>query len=235
MSRGGLVTLLVGALVAVGIGVAYAQTPGQDGTISACYNNSNGGIRIIDPTTTTCRSGETSLAWNQQGNTGPQGPAGPQGAAGPTGPQGAVGPTGPQGSQGPAGPQGPAGNGSVHLYQTYTALAEIFGSLGTVTSLQVPAGTYLLSLTGSTADTSQDSSTWCELDQNGTTLTGEFVDVSGVFGSDRRGGAALSLSYAVVLASPGTLSVRCYTTDTTTRHAGVAAVTLNALALDALN
>jgi hypothetical protein len=44
-----------------------------------------------------------------KGETGAQGPAGPQGATGETGPQGPAGPTGPKGetgAQGPAGPQG---------------------------------------------------------------------------------------------------------------------------------
>jgi hypothetical protein len=51
-----------------------------------------------------------------QGNTGPQGPAGPQGVpgatgnTGPAGPQGIQGNPGPQGIQGPGGPQGPIGN-----------------------------------------------------------------------------------------------------------------------------
>ena len=46
------------------------------------------------------------------GQTGPQGPAGPQGATGPTGPQGPTGPTGatgPKGDTGATGPQGPTG------------------------------------------------------------------------------------------------------------------------------
>ncbi len=239
ISRGGLVALLVGALVAVGVGVANAQIPAQDGTISACYTKSTGGIRIIDGASTTCKSGETSLTWNQQGNTGPQGPVGPQGATGPAGPQGATGAIGPQGTQGPAGPQGPqgpAGNGTVHLYQNYTASQGIGSALATVASLQVPAGTYLLSLTGSTQNLGDDSATYCELDQGGNKLTGESVDVFGFTAfSDRRSGAALSLSYPVILASPDTLSVRCDTSDQTPNHATVSSVNLSALALDALN
>jgi hypothetical protein len=43
-----------------------------------------------------------------QGETGPQGPAGPQGEQGP---QGETGPQGPAGPQGETGPQGPAGTG----------------------------------------------------------------------------------------------------------------------------
>lgn len=44
-----------------------------------------------------------------KGDTGPQGPVGPQGDTGPQGPVGPQGDTGPQGPQGEQGPQGPAG------------------------------------------------------------------------------------------------------------------------------
>jgi hypothetical protein len=242
--RGAVVVLLAGTFVAVGFEVANAQIPAQDGTITACYTKSTGGIRLIDPASTTCKSGETTLTWNQQGNTGPQGPVGPQGATGPAGPQGAAGATGPQGPVGPAGPQGqqgPAGNGTVHLYQTYNNSQLIGTTPIAVASLQVPAGTYLLSLTGWTNDANDDSATHCELDQGGTKLTDEYVDVFSVASNitinttDRHSGAALSLSYAVNLATQDTLSARCSTSDQTPNHAYVWSAELNALALDALN
>lgn len=44
-----------------------------------------------------------------KGETGAQGPAGPQGATGETGAQGPAGPTGPKGDKGETGAQGPAG------------------------------------------------------------------------------------------------------------------------------
>jgi len=239
ISRGGLVALLVGALVLAGIGVANAQIPAQDGTISSCYTKSTGGIRIVDAASTNCKSGETSLTWNQQGNTGPQGPVGPQGATGPAGPQGATGAIGPQGAQGPTGPQGPqgpAGNGTVHLYHNYTAVQGIGTAPATVASVQVPAGTYLLSLTGWTSNLFDDSGTICELDNGGIKLTQESVDVfSAGLNTDRVSGAALSLSDTVILTGPDTLSARCFTTDQTANHAQVSAVNLSALALDALN
>jgi hypothetical protein len=100
--------------------VAYGQIPAPDGTIWSCYTKSTGTMRIID-SGTSCKSGETSLQWNQKGltgATGPQGsvgPAGPAGAIGPQGPKGdpgangATGPQGPKGDTGPAGPAGPLG------------------------------------------------------------------------------------------------------------------------------
>src|SRR5699024_2514531 len=44
-----------------------------------------------------------------QGDTGPQGPKGPQGDTGPQGPKGPQGDTGPQGPKGPQGDTGPQG------------------------------------------------------------------------------------------------------------------------------
>jgi hypothetical protein len=41
------------------------------GTIHACYSKSGGALRVIDSSVTNCKSGETSLTWNQSGPTGP--------------------------------------------------------------------------------------------------------------------------------------------------------------------
>jgi hypothetical protein len=124
----------------------------------------------------------------------------------------------------------------VHLYQNYNAGQGISTTLSTVASVQVPAGTYLLTLTGWTQNTSDDSATRCELYQGGTKLNYEWIDVfSAGLNTDRESGAALSLSSPVTLASPDTLSARCLTTDQTPNHATVDSVNLSALALDALN
>jgi hypothetical protein len=77
------------ASLAVG-GVAYATIP-SNGVISACYMKSGGNLRVIDGTTGSCSSKETSLNWNVAGV---QGPAGPAGATGATGATGAAGPAG---------------------------------------------------------------------------------------------------------------------------------------------
>jgi hypothetical protein len=78
-----------------------AQRPASASTVTyyACINNSSGAIRIVAKSTT-CKSGEHKIQWNQAGPEGPKGPQGPQGT------QGAKGPTGPQGPQGPQGPPG---------------------------------------------------------------------------------------------------------------------------------
>lgn len=71
-------------------------------TYYGCVNNSTGDIRIVSQSTT-CKSTEHKINWNE---VGPQGPKGPQGPQGPQGQQG------PQGTQGPQGPQGPPGMSS---------------------------------------------------------------------------------------------------------------------------
>jgi hypothetical protein len=80
------------AALAMG-GVAYATIP-TNGVISACYTKAGGALRVIDSTTGTCSSKETSLAWNVAGARGPQGETGPAGPAGPTGATGAAGAAG---------------------------------------------------------------------------------------------------------------------------------------------
>ena len=117
MSRIVRVALLVCALFAVGGTVAWAtglasfSFVGSDGTITACIHNTDGNVRIIDPSSrlrdlNSCKGDETRITFNrkgQQGDTGAQGPQGPQGAQGRQGPQGAPGPQGPAGtSPGPA-------------------------------------------------------------------------------------------------------------------------------------
>jgi hypothetical protein len=95
--------------VAVGGGVAYATIPDASGVIHSCYAKSGGALRVIDAGVTNCKSGETSLDWNQKGPQGLQGAQGPPGTAGPQGPPGPTGPAGVKGERGPAGVRGPTG------------------------------------------------------------------------------------------------------------------------------
>ena len=89
--------------VAIAGTVVYATIPSNN-VISGCYLKSGGSLRVLDPSATSCKSGETSLAWNVQGPTGLTGPQGVQGPQGPIGPQGIQGVTGATGPAGPAGP-----------------------------------------------------------------------------------------------------------------------------------
>jgi hypothetical protein len=80
-------------------------------TFYACETTSTGAIRMVTATTS-CKTGETKISWNQVGPQGPKGATGATGAKGATGATGAIGATGAAGAtgaQGPAGPQGPPG------------------------------------------------------------------------------------------------------------------------------
>ena len=112
---------IVVVVVAAG-SFAYASIPASDGMIYGCYSRSGGALRVIDGPTSKCKSGETSLNWNNKGEPGPVGPAGPTGATGATGPTGSQGPQGVAGTNGinginglngetgPRGPQGQQGD-----------------------------------------------------------------------------------------------------------------------------
>jgi len=80
------------------------------------------------------------FSWNQQG------PPGPQGEPGPAGPTGATGATG---ATGPAGPMGPAGMSTAYFREVDYGPGPLTGIAFTVaganvTSLQLPAGNYLI-------------------------------------------------------------------------------------------
>jgi len=102
--------------LALGTGVAFASIPDSGGVIHACYNKTNGKLRVTDatnPKVGAClASSETELDWNKQGPAGAVGATGPKGDPGATGPKGADGAPGPKGdtgAQGSAGPTGDAG------------------------------------------------------------------------------------------------------------------------------
>lgn len=86
MGRFTRVALVSAGVLALGGTVAWAAGAlpvfvGSDGAITACVQNDNGNVRIIDPTSTkkdlnSCRSNETQIAFDQQGPPGPQGPPG---------------------------------------------------------------------------------------------------------------------------------------------------------------
>lgn len=71
---------------------AYAAPP--PGTIQACYNDTNGNLRLVS-SPDDCRNHETAISWDITGPAGPPGPPGPPGPAGSPGPQGSPGPPGP--------------------------------------------------------------------------------------------------------------------------------------------
>ena len=112
-------------LVAAG-GVAYAAIStvytDPNGVFHACVNSTNGNMRVVLPSNTSCRNNEDAIVWNQTGPQGSQGIQGIQGIQGQKGDKGDTGPqgipglkgdtgaTGATGQQGPNGDIGPAGD-----------------------------------------------------------------------------------------------------------------------------
>jgi hypothetical protein len=94
-----------GVLGAAAVAVAAISPVGSDGTITGCFSQKNGALRVVNAGAS-CATGETALKWAQQG---PAGPVGATGAAGPAGPAGPEGLPGAKGDTGPAGPQGVQG------------------------------------------------------------------------------------------------------------------------------
>jgi hypothetical protein len=97
------------ALVA---GVAFAAEPAAvhqtSALINACVKKKTGSVRVV-AASSSCRKGESALAWNRQGPAGSRGVNGSAGPAGPAGPAGVAGAKGDAGARGPTGPAGPAG------------------------------------------------------------------------------------------------------------------------------
>lgn len=110
--RGLLAGGVLGLVLLIAGGIAYAAIPGADKVYTACMLKNVGTIRLIDPSLPAgnlmshCTTSETKVTWNQ---TGPAGAPGPAGATGPAGPSGAAGPAGPPGPAGPSGALGLAG------------------------------------------------------------------------------------------------------------------------------
>ena len=201
--------VLVAATVAAG-GVAAAAIPNGN-VIDACYAQ-GGVLRVID-SSTQCRAGETSLAWNAQGPVGPQGPAGPAGPPGPMGPQGLQGAIGPAGAPGPAGPQGPAGPAGPSTptparLAANIATVPILKNSGyfQVASIPLPAGSYSVIWKGLVIGGSDGLSIGCDL-SNGSQILDRFIHSIDVDSSLVTG----SMVATVTLPSPGTVRVECVT------------------------
>jgi collagen triple helix repeat protein len=151
------ICMLVGAGVGAGVTV-FAVT--SDPSVHACVANNTGSARIVG-VNVSCYSNEHALTWSITGPIGPIGPQGIQGVQGPQGPQGPQGATGATGQQGQQGPQGASGaQGPAGMSDTYVA-RDAFAALGStsavVATLNVPAGSYLI--TAKTALETFDSDT----------------------------------------------------------------------------
>ena len=164
-------------MAAMAGGIAYAAIPDSSGVIHGCYNpngaNTPNGttLNIVNSDTSSCKSNQTEITWNQ---TGPQGPVGDDGvsvtsasltpgdtncpaggsqftAAGASvtyacnglkGDKGEKGDTGDTGETGATGPAGPSAAYSNYGDGFHTLTA---GNTQTVASVTLPAGSYVLS------------------------------------------------------------------------------------------
>jgi hypothetical protein len=145
-----ITTLAAAAFLAGGATLAFATggIPADDGEIFACYNSTNGQVRLVQAEEV-CHNTEQSIFWNQSGPVGATGAEGERGATGPSGPVGATGAAGANGAPGPAGatgatgPMGPAGSSSI-------VFAEVFASgginsarsRGAVSAVRLGVGSY---------------------------------------------------------------------------------------------
>jgi hypothetical protein len=74
---------VVGAVIAAGVGVAYAAIPDGSGVVHACFQNvtsANKPVKLLDTAkSATCPSGWKAVSWNQKGQAGQPGAAGVSG------------------------------------------------------------------------------------------------------------------------------------------------------------
>ena len=209
------------AAVLVAAGVAYATIPDGNGVIQGCYATSGGSLRVIDSTAgAACAKKETAISWNQTGPEGPAGQAGPQGAAGAQGPQG------PGGPQGPEGPTGPSGTSHGYYVSEGTASSFFSTSPTTIESIgSLPAGTYVVTSTGSNNQGGDNGWHTCDLMAGGTLLQRVYA-----MGDD----VPYTLTGAFTLTSPGSVETDCESHGNT-GNPFMFGATMTATRVDALN
>jgi hypothetical protein len=182
--------------------IAFASIPGANGVVYGCYSNSNGTLRVIDNSTTQCKSNETALNFNQTGPQGPQGLQGPQGATGATGAAGPQGPAGPEGLQGAPGPAGASGTSTAY-FARQNGSTYLDPSQTQILSKDVPAGSYVINAKVVVVNRSFGS------EQTIVCSLGSGVDTSTV--SSRATSQILVLQDAMTFSAPATITLTCTT------------------------
>jgi hypothetical protein len=180
------VTAAIVAIVGSATLIAAAGIPADDGVIYGCYSSATGQLRVISDTTS-CRSSETAISWNQ------------------VGPAGAEGPAGPAGPEGPTGPTGPAGAGDV--YSIDRAMGELplplYPAWQTIARFDLAAGRYAI-----LASARLHNETSFGLDASCGVLVGSrpFDAADTVWGG---GSASQTMTGVSILAEPGSVTLRC--------------------------
>jgi hypothetical protein len=137
------------------------------------------------------------------GATGSQGPKGDTGATGAAGATGATGSQGPKGDTGATGPQGPAGISSVQQVPFPGTPLTVPDTDTTVASLSLPAGNYLISVTGdAVAFTNATASLTCSFTPGTVAYRPNGIDLDG----STKG---ISATGVVTLASSGSVTFSC--------------------------
>ena len=197
-------------------------------------------------TTSACATGETKYVFTSgRGPAGPRGATGPQGAqgsagapgapgaagaTGATGPAGAAGAAGATGATGPAGAAGaagapgatgPVGPSDVYIDSKDSGTTVTSAGYTTVATLAVPAGSYLLSLTGYGTGATGNGVLACQVSVSGSPTT--YVSVKQSVGMGDGGGGlgpttnpGISADGALVTAGALTLTAECATLAGTT-------------------
>jgi hypothetical protein len=198
------------AAVFLAAGVAYAAIPDGNGVIHGCYLKTNGRLRVIDTDNNTkpCESKkEIPLSWSQSG---PQGPPGQPGQ---------------DGSPGQQGPPGPSGT-SHGYYDQKEGAAFISASPTKVVSLDnLPAGSYVVTSTGSNFENGDNDWHSCDLTSGGSLLDRVYAS-----GDD----IPYAMTVAFTLTSPGSVETDCLTNGNT-GNPFVFEATMTAIKVDALN
>lgn len=177
MQKKKLVAGIVAILAVAASATAFAAIPDENGVIHGCYSTKNGALRVVNYSVSgpsiSCAPGEAGVTWSQQGPQGPQGLPGAQGAQGLPGPQGVKGDTG---ATGPKGDPGPAMLPTVYIKRVWSASVPQSNVPTDIATLSLPAGNFLVSVTGEANKTvgAGQLSVECSLWKSNTKVNGAY-------------------------------------------------------------
>jgi hypothetical protein len=198
MVRFGRRLTLACSIVAAGcvaVAIAYGAIPGAGAVIQGCYD-SGGNLKVVNALP--CPKSYTALSWNQQGV---KGDTGATGATGKDGINGINGVDGTNGTDGTNGAPGAAGTSDVY----HATKGPAVTLAGTLLSVSVPAGNYLVVATAAV------------LNLDGDPQTATCSRVGGFSTDVRLGGVGdgavfndVPIVDTVGLALPGTIAIECH-------------------------
>jgi hypothetical protein len=195
-------------LVVAGGGYAIAS---GGGTITVCVSHTTGALYRAGG----CRKRDRKLSWNQTGPQGVQGNAGAQGAQGIQGIQGIQGVTGPSNGYSA---EAVGGNGLSGF--------SIGDTPTTVSSLSLPAGSYMISGEATIYDTNATENDQCYLQSPSDTKIA--VSYGSTTSTTPNG---VLTEFAPLTTSGGTVTMVCYGTDSATDAVNAEGVHLTAIQL----